>query len=100
MALRALVGLGTRSKARRSGPSGPYFQTGGLVSEQLRQVREASERAGASGSGGGGGSGGEVLPVLPTTNATMERLLQGGKGAMLAFLRKNQADSNGTRRSR
>lgn len=99
MALRALVGLGTRSRARSVGRSGPYFQTGGLVSEQLRQVREASERADANRrSGGGGGDGGEVLPVVPATNATMEKLLQGGKGAMLSFLRKNQTDSAGTRR--
>lgn len=95
MALRALVGLGGRSKAKASGRSGPFFQSGGLVSEQLRQAREASERADASRSrnGGSGGGGGDVLPILPANNSTMERLLAGGKGAMLNFMRKNAGDT-------
>jgi hypothetical protein len=84
-ALRALAGLGSHRSVRRSSKNGAGYATGGSITapgltQAQSQVQTASDRQ----------SGGQPPIALVAGNEqAMDRLLAGGKRAMLDFIQSN-----------
>lgn len=87
-ALQALAGS-RRFASRRRRTIG--FQTGGEISTAARSAARATEGADASQSQGGGTN----TAVLLANETTAERMLAGGKKAVLDFIDDNGADIDG-----
>lgn len=86
-ALRGLAGLRSTRRMAVAARRGPGFQTGGLISEQIaRQTAVQSLQATSP----GGGSGGVQRAVVVAGEAEFDRLVSGGSGSLIRWMRENK----------
>lgn len=88
-ALRALAGLGGTRTMLSASQRGPGFAKGGLISEQIARsnTSQAVIRAQA---GGVAGAQGTQRAIVVAGEDAFDKLLAGGQGAMIRFMRENK----------
>lgn len=87
-ALRGLAGLGSTRRMAVAARRGPGFQTGGLISEQI--ARQTAVQSLQATSPGGGGGGSVQRAVVVAGEAEFDKLVSGGSGSLIRWMRENK----------
>lgn len=85
-AVRGMMGMRSTRRLASRAARGPGFATGGLISEQIAR-QTAVQSLGANAPSGGGGP---TRAVVVAGEAEFDKLVSGGSGSLLRWMRENK----------